>query len=196
MINNSSKLKLVTGKTVFIVSVLVCALTVLSIWLTGLGKNRTFFHDAILISSILTLCLFLFLSIGLYRGIKLKDDMGTLTDNLNASKIPNLSDLASSAEFIQVGDGIWGIVLSIALWLVLTLLIALVFWLFGVVLWTIIIVFISVLYWLFFRALRLVFKNSYKCKGNVKKSVAYGLGYTALYSLWVYGIIGLIGYLS
>jgi hypothetical protein len=77
-----------------------------------------------------------------------------------------------------------------------TILIAVFLWLFGAVLWTGIIVFMAMLYWIFFRALRLVFKNSNKCKDNLTTSVAYGLGYTTLYNFWIYGIILSTHYLT
>jgi hypothetical protein len=187
--------KLVTSRTVFTVTIVVIVLTILSIWLFGLGQHRTIFENSILSTSILSVAFFLFLTVGLYKGIKLKDDLGKLTDKLKPSKIPNLADAATGVDFIHVGDGIEGIILSIVLWVVVTILIALFFWLFGAVVWTGIIVFIAMLYWIFFRALRLVFKNSNKCKGDLATSIAYGLGYTTLYNFWIYGIILVTHYL-
>ena len=181
--------KLVTTKTVFTVTIIVTVLTIVSIWLFGLGQHRTIFENSLLSTSILSIVFFLFLTIGLYKGIKLKDDIGKLTDKLRPSKIPNLAEAGQGADFIHVGDGIEGIILSIVLWVVMTILIGLFLWVFGAVLWTGIIVFIAMLYWIFFRALRLVFKNSNICKGNLATSIAYGLGYTTLYNFWIYGII-------
>lgn len=180
---------LVTSKSVFTITIFVIVLTFISIWLFGLGQHRTIFENSILSTSILSVAFFLFLSVGLYKGIKLKDDMGKLTDKLKPSKIPNLANVGQGADFILVGDGIEGVIVSIILWLVVTILIALFLWFFGAVLWTGIIVFIAMLYWIFFRALRLVFKNSNKCKDNLAASLAYGLGYTVLYNFWIYGII-------
>jgi hypothetical protein len=171
-------------------------LTILSIWLFGLGQHRTIFENSILSTSILSVAFFLFLTIGLYKGIKLKDDIGKLTDKLEPSKIPNLAEASSGGDFIMVGDGIEGVILSIFVWLFVTILIAVFLWLFGAVLWTGIIVFMAMLYWIFFRALRLVFKNSNKCKDNLTTSVAYGLGYTTLYNFWIYGIILSTHYLT
>ena len=181
--------KLVTTKTVFTVTIIVTALTILSIWLFGLGEHRTIFENSILSTSVLSVAFFLFLTIGLYKGIKLKDNIGRLTDKLKPSKIPNFAEAGQGADFIHVGDGIEGVILSIVLWVVVTILIGLFLWLFGAVLWTGIIVFIAMLYWIFFRALRLVFKNSNKCQGNLTTSIIYGLGYTLLYNFWIYGII-------
>ncbi len=188
--------KLVTTKTIFKVTLIVIILTILSIWLFGLGQHRTIFENSILSTSILSVAFFLFLTIGLYKGIKLKDDIGKLTDKLEPSKIPNLAEASSGGDFIMVGDGIEGVILGIFVWLFVTILIAVFLWLFGAVLWTGIIVFMAMLYWIFFRALRLVFKNSNKCKDNLTTSVAYGLGYTTLYNFWIYGIILSTHYLT
>jgi len=193
-IKTTSK-KLVTTTSVVTVTIIVTVLTVLSIWLFGLGQHRTLFENSILSTSILSIAFLLFLTIGLYNGIKLKDDIGRLTDNLKPSKIPNLSEMATGADFIDVGDGIGGILISILLWFLLTILIGIFLWLFGAILWSGIIVFIAMLYWIFFRALRLIFKNSNKCKGDLMISMAYGLGYTILYNFWIYGIILVAHYL-
>jgi len=60
---------------------------------------------------------------------------------------------------------------------------------FETVVWVMLMIFLGMLYWVFFRALRLVFKNSVKCKGDFSKSVLLGLGYTLLYTSWMYGIV-------
>jgi len=181
--------KLVTSKTVFTVTIVVTTLTILSIWLFGLGQHRTIFENSLLSTSILSVAFFLFLTIGLFKGIKLKDNLGKITTNLKPTKIPDLTDGVTGVDFIPVSDGIEGIILSIVLWVVVTISIAVFFWLFGAVVWTGVIIFIAMLYWIFFRALRLVFKNSNKCKGDLTTSILYGLGYTTLYNFWIYGVI-------
>jgi hypothetical protein len=170
-------------------------LTVLSIWLFGLGQHRTIFQNSILSITILSIGFFFFLTIGLYNGVKLKDDIGKLTDKINPSNLPDFSHIGEGRDFLDVGDGIGGIIISIVIWILVTFLIGLFLWLFGVVLWSGIIVFVAMLYWIFFRALRLVFKNSNKCKGNLATSLSYGFLYTILYNFWFYGIIFGVHYL-
>ena len=184
----------ITSKTVFIISVIVALLTIAGIWLFGLGQHRTMFENSILSTSILSFAFFLFLVIGLYKGIKLKDDIGSFSDKLSPSKIPNIANVGQSADFILVGDGIEGVILGFFLWVIATILIAIFLWLFGAVLWTGIIGFIAMLYWIFFRALRLVFKNSSKCVGNFSLSLLYGITYTSLYNFWIYSIIFITHY--
>ncbi len=188
--------KLVTSKTVFAVTIVVVILTILSIWLLGLGQERTLFENSILSTTILSVVFFLFLTIGLYHGIKLKDDIGKITDKMKIDEIPDLSnglELPSNAP--DVGEGIVGIILGILSWILFSFLLLLFIWFFGTIIWTMILVFVAMLYWIFFRALRLVFKNSNKCKGDLITSTAYGLGYTLLYNFWIYGIILAIHYL-
>lgn len=186
---NSSKERLVTAKSVFTISLIVTVLTVLSIWLFGLGRHRTIFINSILSTSILSLSFFLFLSVGLYKGIKLKDNVGKITDKLKI-KIPDISQgLEFSGGMSDIGEGIEGVFLGILFWLLFSVILLIFIWFFGAIFWTMIVFFIAMLYWIFFRALRLVFKNSAKCKNDLTKSAKYGLAYTLLYIFWIYGII-------
>ena len=190
------KMSYLTTKIVFKVTILVAVLTILGVWFFGLGKHRSIYDNSLVSTTILSVCLFLFLFIGLFKGVKLKDDIGKLTDRLTPSKIPDFSTATSGVDFISVGEGIGGIIISFVLWIIVSILIALFLWLFGAVLWTSIIVLIAVLYWIFFRAIRLVFKQSNKCKGNFKASIAYALFYTMLYNFWIYILIWGTKYLT
>jgi hypothetical protein len=172
------------------VTIIVSTLTVIGIWLFGLGQHRTIYENSILSTSILSVAFFLFLTIGLYNGIKLKDDLGKITDKIKIDKMPDLSGgLELPSGLPDMGEGIAGVILGILAWVLFSVLLLLFIWLFGAIVWTMILVFAAMLYWIFFRALRLVFKNSNKCKDNLTTSIAYGLGYTALYNFWIYGII-------
>jgi hypothetical protein len=190
---NAAGRKLVTSKTVFMVTIIVIPLTFLSTWLFGLGQHRTIFENSIYSITILSIAFFLFLTIGLYNGIKLKDNIGQVTDRMYSKKNKNVPDISQAVEFPTelpgAGDGIEGILVGIVLWFVMSILMFLFIWLLGVLLWPMILVFTAMLYWIFFRALRLVFKNANKCKGNLKTSSLYALAYTTLYSFWIYGII-------
>lgn len=182
--------KLITTKTVFTVSIVVVSLTILSIWLFGLGQHRTIFENSILSTSILSVAFCLFLTIGLFNGIKMKDDIGKITDKIDLDKIPDISaGMELPSVMPDLDEGIAGIVIGIFAWIIFSILLLLFIWFFGAIVWTMILVFVAMLYWIFFRALRLVFKNSNKCKNNLTASLAYSLGYTTLYNFWIYGII-------
>ncbi len=148
--------------------------------------HRSVFYNSMLSTTILSMAFFLFISIGLFKGIKLKDDLGKLTDKIQPSKFPDLTNSSFGGEFIHAGEGIGGILLSIVLWLLVSILLTGFIWLFGLVMWTLILVVMAMLYWVFFRALRLVFKSSNQCRGNFAKSVYLGLSYTLLYNSWIY----------
>ncbi len=188
--------KLVTTKTVFVISIIVIALTVLSVWLFGLGSHRTLYANSMLSVSILSVTFFLFLFIGLFNGIKLKDDLGKITDKIDLNKLPDLSGVDISFDVLDIGDGIEGIILGVFSWILFSLLLLIFLWVFGTVFWAMILVFCAMLYWIFFRALRLVFKNSNKCRNDLKQSLIYSLAYTGLYNFWIFGILLAIHYLN
>lgn len=175
-------------KFVFQLTLIVAALTILSIWLFGLGQHRTIFENSILSTSILSIAFFLFLTIGLYKGIKLKDDLGKITDRINIDNTPDLSALELTPD-LDIGEGIGGLLFGIIAWILFSIVLLFFIWFFGAVLWAMVLAFAAMLYWIFFRALRLVFKNSNKCKNNLQSSFLYGFGYTILYNFWIYGII-------
>ena len=191
-----AKRTLMTTKTVSIATLTVALLTVLSIWLFGLGTHRTIFANTVLSVSLLSLFCFCFLTAGLYYGVKLKDDMGKLTDKAKPINFPDLSSGFEIPSEVPIsGEGIAEIIVGIIAWIAFSVLLLIAIWVFGAFLWATMIIFAAMLYWIFFRALRLVFKNANKCKGHLSMSLTYGFGYTVLYSFWIYGIILISHYL-
>jgi hypothetical protein len=197
----TSKVKLVNAKSVFIISLVTIAITILSIFFSGLHIHRSILDNSIISLSILSVSFFLFISCGLYSGMKLKDDIGNLTRHIKFTESSGyLPDFSSKAEgggtvaeaggaVSEAGGDLEGIIGAILIWIVATIAIILLIVFFDTIVWTGIMLFLAMLYWIFFRALRLVFKNSIKCKGDLVKSMSYGAGYTILYSVWIYGII-------
>jgi hypothetical protein len=192
------------SKNVFLISILVVTITILGVWLFGVGTNNTVFKNSLESITIISVAFFLFITIGLYKGAKLKDNLGKITDKFDSKKI---RDQISSIDFgIDGGfenidldideDGIIGIIATILLWIAASVLILFAIWIFGNLFWMSILIFMAMLYWLFFRALRLIFKNSKRCKGKISISVFYGFGYTILYNFWIYGILIAIRILS
>jgi hypothetical protein len=175
-----SRRRLVDSGSIFTVSIFVAVVTVVFVWVLGLGMHRTLFVNSLLSVSILSAAFLLFIVSGLYRGIKLKDGVGKVTDKFRSRNF----DLGGVGDVSGCFDGE-----GVLSWLAGALLAILLIWIFGNVLWFLILVFIAMLYWIFFRALRLIFKKSYLCKGNWVKSLGYGLYYTILYNFWIYGII-------
>lgn len=175
------------GKSVFIVSLLVTSITILTVYLTGINFNRSMTSNLYISLSIIASVLFIFITYGLYQGIGLIDDFpkfkwfklrGFMTKTSPTFDLPN----------VDVGDGIAGIILSILLWLGMSILFIVLLLLFEVVFWFSIFILLAMLYWIFFRALKLVFSTSKKTKGNLEKSLFYAFNYTLLYSGWLFAI--------
>lgn len=164
-------------------------------------------------TTLLSVAFFGFVSVGLYRGVKLRDTLGNVTDTFlrrnNRSgfvdtadglfSLPGRSSGSSGSSFdFDFGDDEGGCLaglVGILLWIVTAVALAVVVWLFGEVLLVVVAAFMAMLYWIFFRALRLVFRHSHQTRGQLFPSLGYGLVYTLLYNSWIYGIFLLLAYL-
>lgn len=180
-----SNYKIINSQNIFIITLIVIPITILSVWILGLGFDNSLFKNSLISISILSLSFFLFISIGLYKGIKIKHNLGELEqENIFFQK-----NMAVETDIPEVGDGIIEIIFSIILWLIVSMVASYLLWAFETILWITILNFIGILYWIFFRALRLVFKKSSVCKSNFLKSILYGFSFTILYNFWIYAII-------
>jgi hypothetical protein len=183
-----------TTKSAFLITILVIVLTITGVWLFGVGSHHTVYENSILSTTILSISFFLFITAGLYKGVKLKDDLGKITNRVKINDLPDVSGGIELPDDIpDAGDGIGGIIIGIIAWMLFSFLLLILIWIFGVVLWAMVLVFAAMLYWIFYRALKLVFKNSNKCKDKFLLSAGYGLMYTVLYNFWIYTIL-LIGH--
>jgi hypothetical protein len=132
-----------------------------------------------------------FITTGLYNGWKLKDDLGNFLDKLHLWKKPS-STTMNVTEFeplVLDEAGLEGCLVSILIWIVLGLFGSFIFWFFGAFVWGTILLVVGILYWIIFRAFRLIFRNSGKCKADFVKSFGTALIFTFLYNCWIYAII-------
>ena len=113
--------RLVESKNVFIISLIVIGLTILGVYFWGLGQHNTFFENSIISTTILSMAFFSFITIGLFNGIKIKDNLGKIIDKY---KTVDTSDISSTltSEPIAIGDGIAEIVFSIVLWILMAII--------------------------------------------------------------------------
>ncbi|MGZ9675640.1 hypothetical protein [Flavobacterium sp. GNP001] len=188
------KRTLIDTKNIFIISMLVIIITILCVWFYGIGKHKTVIENSLISTSIISVAFFLFISISLFNGTKLKDNVGKINDKIESKKLDILKDLTptnlNGLELgADIGEGIGGIIISIILWIIVTIVLSFLFYALGTMIWFSILVFLGMLYWIFFRALRLIFKKSAECSGNFELSLFYGIAYTILYNFWIYGII-------
>jgi hypothetical protein len=186
------------SKILFYSTLTIISLVIACVWFSGKSFHRSLFQNSILSTSILAGSFFLFISLGLYYGLKLKDNVGSI---LNKERLKRFSDKTPTFDGFEfdppsVGDGIGGAILSIVLWIVFSIVLVFLSYFVGLFFWSALLFFTAMLYWIFFRALRQVFKNSGKCKGDILKSFGFGFFYSFLYVSWMYGIIYLIKYMN
>ncbi len=176
--------------------------TILTVYLTGFTSSRSILDNATISLSILCTIFFGFLTSSLYYGIKLKDDVGDLTrkikwlNNTATEAVADVPDIAgksggkgSMLPDLDLGDGADEFAAAVFAWIAVTLAFIAFLFLFETVIWAFVLLLAAMLYWVFFRAVRLVLKNSPRCRGRFSKAAFYGLGYTLLYSSWMYVIL-------
>lgn len=192
------------SKYIFIISVIVVALTSLLVWIGAVKTGGSTFILAIDAISIIALILFLFLFWGLYKGVKLKEDVGYITDKISTWEFNffGVSDNSTGDwdfDFVDIdGDSVFGSIISflvgIIAWIFISFFFGLILYLIGIVLWSALLFLFAILYWVFYRAMKLVFKRSKECKGNLLKSFLYASIYTMFYTSWIYGLIFILHY--
>jgi hypothetical protein len=176
-----------SGKSVFTVSLFVIVVIVLTVYFTGTDYNRSITANTYLSLGIIGSSLFFFMTYGLYTGVGLRDDFPEFKNFEPRDLGGHGPDI--NIPSIEVGDGIEGLILSVLLWIAMTILALVLLFLFEAVLWFSVFILLAVLYWLFFRALKFVFSKSKDTKGDLGISAVYALGYTMLYIGWIFGIV-------
>jgi len=181
---------LVTTKTVLLITLIVVLSTFSATYLFNLQSHHSLYKNSLFFLLFLALSLFVFITYGLYYGVKLKDNVGKLTDHIDSKKLPDFSggvpDISTAMEgFGGVAEGLGGFVFAILAAIGLFLLA----WFFILSSWFLVVFLAAMLYWVYFRAMRLVFKHSALCKNNIQISVKYGFVYSFLYTSWAFAII-------
>jgi len=180
----------ITTKTVLLITLLVILSTIGAVYLFNLQSHHSLYENSLLFLLSLAFSLFIFITGGLYYGIKLKDNIGKLTNHIDSKKLPDFSggvpDISTSVEGLSgMAEGLGGLIFAILAAFVLILLA----WFFILSSWFLIVFLAAMLYWVYFRALRLVFKYSALCKKDIQISIKYGLIYSFLYTSWAFAII-------
>ena len=160
----------------------------LTVYLTGVQHQRALTTNFYLSLSIIAGGLFLFLNYGLYTGIGLVDNFPSYRNFKHGDIISRTGTLPDMPS-IDTDDGISGLVLSVICWIALAIFFVIILVLLEAVFWISIFIILAMLYWVFFRALKLVFSKAALTKGNIVSSIAYSLGYTILFTGWIFGIV-------
>ena len=179
-------------KTITVLAILVIALTATSVFLIG---KKPLFYKTELTLAIIAAVLFAFLTVGLYRGVRVKrwDLPGVDVKGVSAGEVmdylPDAGNLADGIDPGDLGEGclvsLVGLLLAIVVGIVLLLLL----WVFlnlGILLWVFL---IAALSYVFYLALRQIFAKSRVCKGNLAASLGYALLYTVLYTGWLFALV-------
>ena len=125
---------------------------------------------------------------GLYIGIGLIDNFSKFRNFKTGDFIAN-GGTGPTVEIPAVGDGIGGLILSILLWIAMSILFVILLIVLEAILWISLFIILAMLYWLFFRALKFVFNKSKETKGDIGIAAVYSLAYTILYVSWMFGIV-------
>lgn len=177
------------GKSVFIVSLVVIGITILTVYLIGENYNRTVTANLYISLSIIGTALFLFMTYGLYKGIGLTDNFPKFRSFKKGEFISSLGEFPDiGLPSIESGD-ISGVIISILLWIGTTIVFFVLLILLEVLFWVSIFILLAMLYWVFFRALKFVFAKYKETKGDIGISALYSLSYTALYLGWIFGVV-------
>lgn len=183
-----------SGKSVFTVSLIVIALTALTVYLSGIHFHRSLTTNFYLSLGIIGLCLFLFITYGLYQGVAIIDDFPNSKELGSQPLLPSAGEWPKLSGLPDIGleEGIGGLVAAILFWIAFSIVIFLLLLFWEAIFWYSLILILSMLYWVFFRALKFVFNKAVETKGHLEWSALYGLGYTSLYTGWMFGLVYLV----
>lgn len=185
------------SKTAACLVLLVILLTFVFDYFLNLKTSHSLYENALFILSFLSIMMFILMSLGLYYGLKLKDNVGKLTNHIDMKKLPDFRggapDISIAIESLGgFAEGVGGFIFAI----LAAFIFIMIGWALILVSWFLIIFMMAILYWIFFRAMRLVLQYSMICKGNLVRSLQYSAFYTFLYMAWLYGVIFSIHYLK
>lgn len=185
-------------RAIVLISIPVVAITALLVFYFSASS---FVTEAGITVGIISLGLFLFLAVGLYHGVRLKEqptdeepaalDVGAIDPTIMALPVMDLPKLDLDIPDIgDSGNDLVGCLVSIVLWLVVSIVLMVLFWLLVQVLSLILPWVLLALYWVFYRALKLVFAKASVCRGQLLPSLGYAFLYTALYTGWLFLLLG------
>lgn len=194
-------------KLLFQIMITIFLIIIISTLFWGLGKEKTLIQISLYSVTFIDLCMLIYLFIGLYSGEDFdeSDEHSPGNTNMVPWKISNVLKKYNSSTPIPLdgffnsanfSDGIEGCLVQILLWIVISIVIFVAIYFLGDILIAAYIIFSNALYWIFWRASRIVFAYGSITRGSILKSLGIATACTALYSSWIFGIIGLIYYIK
>ncbi len=115
--------------------------------------------------------------------------MGNVLDRFDFNKVKIGEAAFEDSDGFDFGDSILAAILSFFVWILVGFIFAFILNAIGAFIWFTFLTLVSMVYWIFIRALRMIFGKSRVCKGNLGKSLGFGVCYTLLFTGWFFGVI-------
>lgn len=176
----------INGRNVLTAASITVIITVILVFITGLKSHRSLLDNGLISLSILAGFIFIFLTLGLYYAVYVKDD---LSGKLKLKWVKAQDILPEGMAEVDLSLGCADEAKGALAWIGISILLVIAIFFLGTILWVGFVIVGGAIYWLLLRSLRLIFKRSAICHGHLLKSMAYALLYTILYTGWVYGVI-------
>ena len=186
-------------RAIVLISIPVALVTLL---LVVFVSSSSFVREMEITLAIIAAGLFLFLAVGLYRGVRLEKPVVEDPEkpfgsaDFDAASVVGLATIAPPDIKLDVpdlgssGDDLVGCLVSIVLWIVIAIVLMVLFWVLVQVLAFALPWVLLALYWLFYRALHLVFDKAPQTRGKILPSLGYALLFTVLYTGWLFLLLG------
>jgi hypothetical protein len=170
----------INSRSLVIISAIVIIVTSVLVFMTRLS----FIDELVLTVGMISLALFLFLFLGLFYGLGIKDHhvpdnwRNIYAGKLKGGQLGNVGDALGSLGSAN-GD------CEVVIWILITILAILILIVLAAVFIWFVFFLMFVLYWLFYSAYRQVFRHAFICQGNARESLKYATLYTSLYTGWL-----------
>ncbi len=180
----------------------------LTLALVVLVSRGSFIRELEITLALVALGLFIFLAVGLYQGVRLEPPIvedpnkpfGTALFDIESAvglttALPAPDFKLDIPDIGDTGDDIVGCLVSVVLWLVIAIVLAILFWVLVQALAFALPWILLALYWLFYRALKLAFDKTPVTRGKLVPSLGYAALFTALYTGWLFLLLGALEWL-
>ncbi|PSK91126.1 hypothetical protein B0I18_106137 [Taibaiella chishuiensis] len=188
----STQRKLVISRSTFFKILLVAGLGISGVWLAGLPRHHSLWHNTLVSSIAITAVFMLLITAALYAGIRPRCTPGKITGGIRPLKrfLERGGDLGLDLSD-AVPDSLAGFLVALLGGILLGVVSGFLFWL----LYAGMLTAFALLFLGFSKILLPVFRHRRHCSGNLATSVGYGLRYTLLYGGSYMSVLCLIHYI-
>ena len=134
------------SKKIFYTTIAAATLTSLAVWFIGLRQEWSIFKESLISLTILSTAFLSFLTVGLYEGVRLHNDVGNLMNYIKRVPFPeSFSDVSlPDVDFdLDADEGCGGIIAALFFWLIAAVVAILLLWCFAAIAWVVLLVFAS-----------------------------------------------------